>query len=102
MKTQYSVYNPTDGSRALYDTREEAMIAFADLALAFALPFFHGLPFSLVETSDDGTQTWTSPSGDMLPDPNAPMIGAVQAHLSDAQAVVTEDYLHELEAKLSA
>jgi hypothetical protein len=65
---QYALLNPKTGSYEIFDTREEAVPRFAEIALSLLLEHTHQSPFTIVETNEDGLQTWTAPDGANITD----------------------------------
>ena len=60
---KYAVLNPSDGSYTFAATelkRDKLIQAFA---LEFYLSHVHGVPYSVVEVKEDGSEQWRSPEG---------------------------------------
>lgn len=65
---QYALLNPKTGSYELFNSREEAVPRFAEIALSLMLEHTQQSPFTIVETNEDGSQTWTAPDGSDITD----------------------------------
>jgi hypothetical protein len=67
MPTQiFKVLNPSTGEYTTCLTREDCIQQLARNAYAFYLLHTHGVPYAVVTTNDDNSQTWESPKGEKL------------------------------------
>ena len=66
MTTKYAILNPLNGEYMLCDSRETAQASLADIALAFYLAHTHDQICSFVDIQDDGSQIWTTQSGEVI------------------------------------
>jgi hypothetical protein len=67
MSTVFKVFNPLTGEYADAATQQELKTLLAQTAWSFFLAQTHGTPFSIVETHEDGSKTWTAPDGNSIP-----------------------------------
>jgi hypothetical protein len=58
MNTKYAVYNPTTGKNIFFGTKEEAILNFWGFAINIARSHFHNTAYMVVETNEDGVETW--------------------------------------------
>lgn len=66
MKTIYKILDPTLGGYKDAATLEECQQLFAQTAFDFYMHHVHGVPYSICEVADDGSEVWRSPSGDEI------------------------------------
>jgi len=59
MTTKYAILNPQNGGYVYVNTEEEIEPKKQELALAFYLYQTHNAPVSVVETDEEGQETWT-------------------------------------------
>jgi hypothetical protein len=65
---QYALLNPKTGLYELFASKDEAVPRFAEIALSLMLEHTHDNPFTIVQTNEDGLQTWTAPDGTDITD----------------------------------
>ena len=58
MTTKYAVYNPMSGENIVFETKEEAILNFWNFAIQIARSHFHNTAYMVVETNEDGSETW--------------------------------------------
>lgn len=69
MTTLYKVLNPMDGTYSSHETIAECFEQIIKVAYAFYVSHTHNIPFSIVTTRVDGSETWKSPDGKEMPSP---------------------------------
>ena len=67
MKTQYMVYNPKSGQNIMVDTEQQAREIFLQYVAEFVQPYFHNVPYTIVDVDDAGIET-TRPAGKTISD----------------------------------
>ena len=60
MTIKYAILNPQNGEYVYVNTEEEIEPKKQELALAFYLSHTHNQPVSVVETDEQGQETWTA------------------------------------------
>lgn len=56
MNTVYLVYNPLTGDSSSYNTKDEALEAFWNIVVSFALQYMNGTPYTIIEQLGDGIE----------------------------------------------
>lgn len=69
MNTKYAVYNAVTGENVFYDTQEDALLAFWQNVMSFAVSHFHNTAYTVVETNDDGSETWYNDKNEEIQKP---------------------------------
>ena len=69
MRTKFAVLNPIDGSYTQVTTEQERDVLLAQNAWNFFLSHTHNRPFSIVTINEDGSETWSSPTGEPILSP---------------------------------
>lgn len=72
MKTKYAVYNALTGENVLYETKDEALLAFLANVTNFAKSHFYNTAYSIVEQNDDGSETWLNDQNQEIVFPETP------------------------------
>jgi hypothetical protein len=71
MTIKFAYVNPTNGETVFAATREELVVAVASMAVdVYINHYTGGGPFTFVETLEDGSEKWYSPTGELCPSPN--------------------------------
>lgn len=58
MTTKYAIYSAETGENVFFETKEEAIEAFWNFVIFIATNHFHNTAYMVVETNEDGTETW--------------------------------------------
>jgi len=69
MTTKFAVFNPIDGSYQYAITEQERNALVAQVAWAFFLSQVHNCPYSVVTVNPDGSESWSSSSGEPMMSP---------------------------------
>jgi hypothetical protein len=59
MTTKYAILDPQNGGYVYVETEAEIEPKKAEMAMNFYLSQTHNAPVSVVETDDEGQETWT-------------------------------------------
>jgi hypothetical protein len=71
MTIKFAYVNPTNGEKLFAATREELVVAVASIAVdLYVNHYTGGGPFTFVETLEDGSEKWYSPTGELCPSPD--------------------------------
>lgn len=69
MTRKYATFNPAAGEYVVVNTLEEATKKAAEFALAFYFLHTHDTPCTVIDVAEDGSETWTSLSGEAVLSP---------------------------------
>lgn len=69
MTNRYAVFNTQDGTYTKYDTEQEALENFWINLLAFAYPYFHNTPYSIIKVLEDGSEEWQNAKQEIIQNP---------------------------------
>jgi hypothetical protein len=65
MTVRFAYINPLNGETAIVDTRDELVAQIAQMAVdTYINHYTNGGPFTFVETLEDGSEKWYSPTGE--------------------------------------
>lgn len=67
---KYAVLNPANGTYTYCDTIEQRDNLIVTTALNFFLSTVNNAPYSVVEINQDGSEIWSSPTGEKVMSPN--------------------------------
>lgn len=70
MITKYAVLNPYTGEYSYTQKRKDAISMATDIAYTEYEKLCYGNIITTIELNDDGTETWTSQSGEPVISPN--------------------------------
>lgn len=71
MTIKFAYVNPTNGETFFVNSRDELVAQVASLAVdTFINHYTGGQPFTFVETLEDGSENWYSPTGEQGPSPD--------------------------------
>jgi hypothetical protein len=70
MTKKFAVLDPTTGGYEFSDTETGRDTLIAQLALKFYKSHTHDVFYSVVDTDENGVETWTTPSGADAYNPN--------------------------------
>ena len=60
MTTKYAILDPQNGGYVYVETEAEIEAKKAEIAMNFYLSHTHNAPVSVVETNDEGQETWVA------------------------------------------
>jgi hypothetical protein len=67
MKIKYAYTNPLTGKILFAESKEELLPAFATLMVdVYIQHFTDNIPFTVVETLDNGDEKWYTPAGEQI------------------------------------
>lgn len=55
---KYAVYDAKSGQNTYCNTKEDAISIFINNLIQFATSHFYDTPFAIVQTNEDGSETW--------------------------------------------
>ena len=90
---KFSVFNPLTGLNICVDTEHERDNLMAQLAWGLFLTHTHNAPYSAITVNEDGTETWTSPTGESILSPaqiEAEIEAEIAAEIANWQAQQTQ------------
>jgi hypothetical protein len=85
MIIKYAVYDAVNGGNTLYNTKDEALLAFWSNVVNLAKTHFHNTAYAIVEQNDDGSEIWKNDNNQEIDLPRNS--AEVQAMLDFAKAL---------------
>ena len=59
---KYAILNPANGTYTFATTEAEREELLRKFAMEFYLSHVHGVPYSIVEVAEDGSEQWRAPA----------------------------------------
>jgi hypothetical protein len=90
MTTKFALIDPQNGTYSYFDSEQEVLQEFYVRMIRFAYPYFHNVPYSIVQINDDGNEIWSTPNGDPLENPVPPIKELEEARMI-VEAILNEN-----------